>query len=97
MSGEAGEITPEGYFVLVACECGQEFERWVTLKSIEPLSELERAVPVDGSVEVKIADPIAFQWATYYLRRHRAAFTAGSLAAFDERCRHPAARLGRGG
>ena len=32
MSGEAGEITPEGYLVLVACECGQEFERWVTLE-----------------------------------------------------------------
>jgi hypothetical protein len=30
MSGDAGETTPEGYLVWVACECGGEFERWVT-------------------------------------------------------------------
>ena len=30
MSGEAGEITHEGYLVWIACACGEEFERWVT-------------------------------------------------------------------
>ena len=65
------------------------FERWVTLKSIEPFSELQQAVPLDGAVEVKISDPIAFQWATYYLRRHRAAFTEGSLIYFPSSMAEP--------
>jgi len=32
MSGEAGEITPAEYLVWVTCECGQQFERRVTLE-----------------------------------------------------------------
>ena len=55
------------------------FERWVTPKSIDHFAQLQHAVPLDGAVEVKVSNPIAFQWATYYLRHHRAAFTEGEL------------------
>ena len=30
LTGDAGELTPNGYRLAVACPCGIVFERWVT-------------------------------------------------------------------
>ena len=65
------------------------FERWVTLKSVNRFAELQQAVPLDGGVEVKIGNPLAFQWATYYLRHHRAAFTEGELVYYHSSVAEP--------
>ena len=35
MSGHAGDLTPDGYLVWLACECGDGFERWVTPEAAE--------------------------------------------------------------
>lgn len=35
MRGDAGTPTAEGYFLWVACECGERFERWVTPEAAE--------------------------------------------------------------
>ena len=36
--GDAGELTPSGYLLEIACRCGVTFERWVTqLDAIDDL------------------------------------------------------------
>jgi hypothetical protein len=65
------------------------FERWVKPKSINQFAELQQAIPRDGGVEVRIGTPMAFQWATYYLRNHRAAFTEGQLPYYPSSIAEP--------
>jgi hypothetical protein len=30
LTGDAGELTPNGYRLEIACPCGVTFERWIT-------------------------------------------------------------------
>ena len=68
--------------VIISVARVASFERWVTLKSIDQFSALQQAIPLDGGVEVRVGNPLAFQWATYYLRNHRAAYSEGELAYY---------------
>ena len=43
LTGDAGEVTENGYMLWVACPCGVTFERWVTpLEAAEDLLILAR-------------------------------------------------------
>lgn len=58
------------------------FDRWVDVKSIDRFAALEARIPPASVIDVKIDDPLAFQWATYYLRNRRANFIKGELPYF---------------
>ena len=61
----------------------------VQIKSINQFSEIQRAVPNEGGVEVRINDPLAFQWATYYLRNHQAVYSKGELIYYSASVAEP--------
>lgn len=70
------------FLVVIAVLQISGFEAWAPVKSIAPYAIVESKVPRDGVVEVAIDDTYAFQWATYYLRNHRAVYSRGELAYF---------------
>jgi hypothetical protein len=55
------------------------FDQWVTVKSIDQFSELGDHLPKDQMIVVNLADPLAFEWATFYLRDHKTVISSGSL------------------
>jgi hypothetical protein len=58
------------------------FDDIVKFKTIAPFAELASVIPQSAVVEIKINDPLRFQWATYYLRHHRIVPITGNLVYF---------------
>jgi hypothetical protein len=65
--------------LIVAITQVVKIERSMTIKSISQYADLYNAIPRSGVVNVRIADQLSFEWAVYYLRDHRAAYTKGEL------------------
>jgi len=65
--------------VLISVARVASFDRWVAVKSITPFAKLQTAIPPGAIAEVRVEDSLAFEWATYYLRDHRAVYTKGEL------------------
>jgi hypothetical protein len=55
------------------------FDQWVTVKSIDRFSELGDHLPKDQMIAVSLDDPLAFEWAAFYLRDHKTVIGSGSL------------------
>ena len=55
------------------------FDQWVTTKSIDQFSEIGDHLPKDQMIAVSLADPLAFEWAAFYLRDHKTVISSGSL------------------
>jgi hypothetical protein len=68
--------------VLVSIARVQDFNRWVEIKSIASFTELQAAIPRGAIVEVRVEGPLAFEWATYYLRDLTVIYTQGELVYF---------------
>jgi hypothetical protein len=65
--------------LIIAVTQVARFERSMPIKSISQYADLYDAIPRSGIVNVRIADPLSFEWAVYYLRDHRAVYTNGEL------------------
>jgi hypothetical protein len=58
------------------------FDHIVRFKSIETFKALTTVIPDDSPIEIKIKDPLLFQWAEYYLRFHRTVAAEGRFLYF---------------
>jgi hypothetical protein len=74
----AGSLVAAGVVILAMAQIVLS-EALPIHKSMDAFSGLTSAVPVGSIVDVRIDDPLRFQWATYYLRFHRIAISAGQL------------------
>jgi hypothetical protein len=55
------------------------FDQWVTTKSIDQFSELGDHLPKDQMIAISVADPLALEWASFYLRDYKTVIRSGSL------------------
>ncbi len=60
----------------------------VRYKSLVPFSEVANKAPIDAIVAIKVADPLRFEWVTFYLRNSKTVPIEGQFAylkpdAFD--------------
>lgn len=53
------------------------FDKMVRFKDIEVFRMLATAVPDDAPIEIRIKDPLLFEWAEYYLRFHKTVAAEG--------------------
>jgi hypothetical protein len=58
------------------------FDQMVAIKDISPFQEVAEALPKDATIELKISDPLLFEWSAYYLRFHKTVAVVGQLIYF---------------